>query len=304
MILAIRKKIKTLFQGLSSKKKQEESKSEKKLGVKRPLAKRKTPVAGDKKIVPPRRRNDPPVRTAGLERDTTNLERIRRRKSQTDKKRLREESEVIFHPLEIPPKPEKLTEIPPEEGKTRFTDLPIAEDVLFGIQSQKFRYCTPIQAQCLSSALVGRDITGKAQTGTGKTAAFLIAAFTRMLENPLPLEKRQPGSCRMLVLAPTRELAIQIHQDAEKLSMYCGFHNLAVFGGMGHKTQRAELARPVDVLVGTPGRILDYCSTGDLNLRQVEILVIDEADRMLDMGFIPDVKRIVGRLPKTGARQT
>lgn len=204
----------------------------------------------------------------------------------------------------IPSRPEILMEVPPEEGKVRFADLPISEDILYGIQTLGFKYCTPIQAQCLIPALEGRDVTGKALTGTGKTAAFLISSFTRLMKNPIPPEQRKPGECRVLILAPTRELAMQIHKDAEKLSLYHNFHNLAVFGGMGHKSQRDELNRPVDILVGTPGRIIDYCSSGALKLEKTEILVIDEADRMLDMGFIPDVKRIVSRLPKVGDRQT
>ena len=310
MILRIGRRIKSLIAGLGGKKK-EEIVPEVKKNEKRSSGKHKAP-SGDKVSAahnPPRRRNEKtsqPQRPQPAAKDANLPERVRRRKPKAEKAREYYDDEPVVpsRPREIPPKPEKLIEIPPEEGKARFIDFPIANDVLFGIQALEFRYCTPIQAQCLSHALAGRDVTGKAQTGTGKTAAFLISAFTRMLANPLPPESRKPGSCRVLVMAPTRELAIQIHKDAEKLGMFCGFHNLVVFGGMGHKTQRAELARPVDVLVGTPGRILDYCSSGDLNLRNVEMLVIDEADRMLDMGFIPDVKRIVGQLPKTGVRQT
>jgi len=217
-----------------------------------------------------------------------------------------EEDEIIVPttPKKIPPKPAELTFVPPEEGKTRFADFPLHQDILFGIQNEGFRYCTPIQAQCLGTTLAGHDLTGKAQTGTGKTAAFLITIFNRFLNQPLPAEKRKPGYCRALILAPTRELAIQIHKDAEKLGIFAGLHNVVVYGGMGHKSQRAMLGKPVDILVGTPGRILDYMASGDLHLEHSEVLVIDEADRMLDMGFIPDVSRIVGRLPNPGVRQT
>ena len=201
-------------------------------------------------------------------------------------------------PLVMP----ELVDVPPEEGKTRFIELDLAKEILCAVQDLKFRYCTPIQQKCLPAALEGRDVTGKAQTGTGKTAAFLAAAFTTLLRKPK--ENRKPGSCRVLVLAPTRELAIQIHKDAEALGKYGNFNNLVIFGGMGHKEQRAALQKPIDVLVGTPGRILDYMSTQHLNLSDVEILVIDEADRMLDMGFIPDVRRIVSRTPRPGKRQT
>jgi ATP-dependent RNA helicase RhlB len=195
-----------------------------------------------------------------------------------------------------------LREFPPAEGKTRFTDLDIAKEVLCGVQDLQFEYCTPIQQQCLPQALAGRDVTGRAQTGTGKTAAFLSSALTYMLRHPK--ENRTPGSCRVLVLAPTRELAIQIYKDAEVLGKYCGVNNLVVFGGMGYHEQRDALERPIDILVGTPGRIIDYTRSGHMRLGEAEILVIDEADRMLDMGFIPDVRRIVGKLPPAGERQT
>ena len=202
-----------------------------------------------------------------------------------------------------PPMPE-IVPPPEEEGKTRFTDLPIAREVLAGIQTLSFHYCTPIQEQCLPAALEGRDMAAKAQTGTGKTAAFLASAMTRLLLNPIDPSKRKNGACRVLVLSPTRELAIQIHNDALGLGKYTGLNNLVIFGGMDHQGQRNSLAEPVDILVGTPGRIIDYSRSGHLDLSAVEILVIDEADRMLDMGFIPDVRQIVSKLPPAGKRQT
>ena len=205
-------------------------------------------------------------------------------------------------PKRVPQKPDVLVEIPPEEGKTRFVDLPIHQDILFGIQNLEFKYCTAIQAKTLPILLEGKDLTGKAQTGTGKTAAFLIAIFTQLLNKPL--RERLPGTCRALVMAPTRELAIQIHKDAEALSLFAGMNNLVVFGGMDHHKQRDLLGKPIDILIGTPGRIIDYSRSSHLNLSKTEILVIDEADRMLDMGFIPDVSRIVRQLPPAGKRQT
>ncbi len=205
-------------------------------------------------------------------------------------------------PKVIPTKPEKLIEVPVEEGKTRFTELPIHEDILFGLQDMEFKYCTPIQAKSLPVLLEKHDLTGKAQTGTGKTAAFLIGMINHMINNPLT--DRRPGTCRALVLAPTRELAIQIHKDAEDLCKYTSLNNLVIFGGMDHKGQRDRLNEPIDILIGTPGRIIDYSSSRHLDLGKAEFLVIDEADRMLDMGFIPDVRRIVSRLPKPEKRQT
>ena len=199
-------------------------------------------------------------------------------------------------------RPETLRDVPPCPGKTRFLDLALDESVQFGVQHAGFEYCTPIQAMTLPVLLEGRDLAGKAQTGTGKTAAFLLAAFTRMLAKPL--DDRKNGSVRMLVLAPTRELAMQIHKDAETLGIFTGLTFRLVFGGMDYEKQRRSLDRPIDVLIGTPGRTIDFLRHGLIDLSKVEILVIDEADRMLDMGFIPDIKRIVSALPRKGTRQT
>ncbi len=201
----------------------------------------------------------------------------------------------------VPPLPE-LKDIPEQEGVSRFFDFDLEKEILAACQDNEFKYCTPIQAKSFPITLKGQDLTGKAQTGTGKTAAFLISAINFMLRNPK--ENRLPGSCRMLVLAPTRELAIQIHKDAEELCKYTHLRNLVVFGGMDHAKQREQLSHPIDILVGTPGRIIDFSRSGALKLNHADILVIDEADRMLDMGFIPDVRRIVYKLPSAGKRQT
>ena len=203
---------------------------------------------------------------------------------------------------EKPVKPESLAEVPIVEGKVRFLDLPIHEDIQYGIQNLKFDYCTHIQSLALPVLLQGRDIAGKAQTGTGKTAAFLIAAFSYILNHPLT--DREPGSARVLILAPTRELAIQFHKDAQALSVFADLYNVVVFGGMDHDRQQRQLNRPVDILIGTPGRLIDFCRSGNVKLGKSEILIIDEADRMLDMGFIPDVKRIIAQLPGRDKRQT
>ena len=204
---------------------------------------------------------------------------------------------------EKPVHPETLREVPPAEGKTRFLDLPLHPEGQFGVQNAGFEYCTPLQALTIPHVLAGRDVAGKAQTGTGKTAAFLLGGFTLMLNRPRPTAP-EPGAPRMVVLAPTRELAMQIHKDALELGVFTGLESVVVFGGMDHEKQRRSLLKPIDLLVGTPGRVIDYCRTGDLKLKNAEILVIDEADRMLDMGFIPDIKRIVYQLPPKGVRQT
>jgi len=210
--------------------------------------------------------------------------------------------EIIEHKKKIPSKPEKLIVYPEAEGKTRFTDLALHEDILFGLQEMGFEYCTPIQAKSLPFLLQGRDTAGKAQTGTGKTAAFLAATFSKFLNEP----KAEPraGACRCLILAPTRELAMQIYKDAEEISLFTGMNNHVVFGGMDHRKQRDMLNKPLDILIGTPGRIIDYSNSRHLDLSQVEVLVLDEADRMLDMGFIPDVRRIISKLPHKDKRQT
>ena len=239
------------------------------------------------------------------ERQRKRNENQRRRKKPATSKPKSEKPLPKPHPLEkeIPKRPEKLIEIPSEEDKMRFAELDLHEDILFGLQDLEFKYCTPIQQAALPELLNNRDLTGKAQTGTGKTAAFLLAAFQKMMTTPPP-SNRKPGTCRMLVLAPTRELAIQIHKDAENIGKYLPFYNMVVFGGMDHQKQRQHLARPIDILIGTPGRLIDYSRSRHLDLSKTEILVIDEADRMLDMGFIPDVRRIINQCPRTGERQT
>lgn len=195
--------------------------------------------------------------------------------------------------------------VPEEEGKKRFVDFGLPNEILHAVADLGFQYCTPIQAQSLEFSLAGKNVAGRAQTGTGKTAAFLIAVLTRYLRTP---EKRNlnPGCPRALILAPTRELVIQICKDAEALGKYCGdVRSLAVYGGMDYDRQRRELEdAPVDLLVATPGRLKDYMRSRVVDLRQVDTLVIDEADRMLDMGFIPDVRAIVNRLPDRDHRCT
>jgi ATP-dependent RNA helicase RhlB len=177
--------------------------------------------------------------------------------------------------------------------------------VLHAVADAGFQYCTPIQAEIMPATLKGRDAFGRAQTGTGKTAAFLITVLTRMLANPIK-GKRPAGTPRVLIIAPTRELVLQIADEAQLLSTYCSFSIVSVFGGMDYEKQRRQLhGKPVDiVIVATPGRLLDFKRRRDLDLKQVEMLILDEADRMLDMGFIPDVRQIVYSTPHKDKRQT
>ena len=189
-------------------------------------------------------------------------------------------------------------------GATRFHDFDLDPRLMHGIAEAGFQYCTPIQAEVLSHTLAGADAIGRAQTGTGKTAAFLITMINDMLRNPLTVP-RHAGEPRALIIAPTRELVMQIEKDAHQLGKYTGLAVMSVVGGMNFNRQQDQLRGSlVDILVATPGRLLDFANRRDLWLDRVECLVLDEADRMLDMGFIPDVKRIVRLTPPSRFRQT
>ncbi|HLC43466.1 MAG TPA: DEAD/DEAH box helicase [Methylomirabilota bacterium] len=184
-----------------------------------------------------------------------------------------------------------------------FSDLDLPEPVRRGIEAAGFTSCTPIQEAALPLALRGKDLAGQSQTGTGKTAAFLIAAFTHCLRHPAPPKGPIPAP-RVLIIAPTRELVVQIESDARLLGEFTGLKILAVYGGIDYAKQRDSLAGGVDLLVGTPGRLIDYLKQNVWSPRKVEILVIDEADRMFDMGFIADLRFILRRLPPHEKRQS
>ena len=195
-------------------------------------------------------------------------------------------------------------QVPEEEGKVRFHDLDLPLPLMHAIYDLGFQYCSPIQGQSLPHTLNGHDLVGKAQTGTGKTAAFLITVIDDLLKNPFDGE-RYAGEARALIIAPTRELVMQIADDAKGLCKYTDLEIHTLVGGMDYqKQQKALNERLVDILVATPGRLLDFVSNRDCFLDQTEILVIDEADRMLDMGFIPQVRRIVRQTPRKTHRQT
>ena len=194
--------------------------------------------------------------------------------------------------------------VPEVEGKVRFGDFGLRGELLHALADLHFDYATPIQAQALPAALDGEDVCGRAQTGTGKTAAFLLSVFEHLMDKA-PAWERRKGYPRALVMAPTRELCMQIAEDGEALAKYAGLRLLAVYGGMDMQAQRAALRdRMVDVVVATPGRLLDFRQRQDVDFSHVEVLVIDEADRMLDMGFIPDMRRIVYGCPPKDERQT
>jgi len=184
---------------------------------------------------------------------------------------------------------------------TRFDSLELDDSVLKGLQETGFTLCTPIQAETLPIALAGKDVAGQAQTGTGKTAAFLVAAFQHLITHPADPHRRltQP---RVLILAPTRELAVQIHRDAETLGRHTGFKLGLVFGGTGYEQQRHRLEAGVDILIGTPGRLIDYFKQRVFDLAAVQVAVLDEADRMFDLGFIKDIRFLLRRMPKPQRR--
>ncbi len=195
-------------------------------------------------------------------------------------------------------------DVPPEPGKLRFHDLGLPQSVMHGIADLGFKYCSPIQARSLPFSLRAHDVVGKAQTGTGKTAAFLVTIITELLNHPVD-DERYAGEARSLIIAPTRELVMQIADDARALCKHTGLHVHTLVGGMDYDKQKRHLTESMcDILVATPGRLLDFAGSRDVYLDRVEILVLDEADRMLDMGFIPQVRRIVRLTPSRDHRQT
>ncbi|PKL81764.1 MAG: ATP-dependent RNA helicase RhlB [Ignavibacteriae bacterium HGW-Ignavibacteriae-3] len=194
--------------------------------------------------------------------------------------------------------------VPVADGKIRFHDLEMSKEILHAIFDLGFQYCTPVQGEVLPKSLLGEDITAQAQTGTGKTAAFLITIFNHILKNPLD-KKRKHGTPRALILAPTRELVLQIEKDARGIGPYVDCSILSLLGGMDYEKQMKILkSENCDILICTPGRLIDFMRKKLVDLSKVEILIIDEADRMLDMGFIPSVKQIVNNTPSKSKRQT
>lgn len=178
----------------------------------------------------------------------------------------------------------------------RFAELNLPKSLLQGIEQSGFSYCTPIQAETLPFSLAGKDVAGQAQTGTGKSAAFIIAILNRLLSHSASVE-RQPTQIRALVLAPTRELAIQIHEDAVQLAQGSGITMGLAYGGTDYEKQRHALADGIDLLIGTPGRTIDYFKQHVFDLKRLEVMVLDEADRMFDLGFIKDIRYLLQRMP-------
>ena len=190
-----------------------------------------------------------------------------------------------------------LTDIP-------FSNFDLHPSLLAGLEAAGFSRCTPIQAMTLPLTLQGRDVAGQAQTGTGKTLAFLVTVINRLMTHPA-LADRKPEDPRALILAPTRELAIQIHKDAVKLGTELGLKFALVYGGVDYDKQRELLQRGADVIIATPGRLIDYVKQHKVvSLHACEICVLDEADRMFDLGFIKDIRFLLRRMPERTTRQT
>jgi ATP-dependent RNA helicase RhlB len=203
-------------------------------------------------------------------------------------------------------------------SELRFDTLKIHDSLQKGIADAGFEFCTPIQADTLPIALEGKDVAGQAQTGTGKTAAFLIAAYQYVLTKQAAGAQTDDGAAdsegadekqadtqrqpRIFILAPTRELAIQIAKDADVLGRHTGLKTALAYGGTGYEQQRRTIQAGIDVLIGTPGRIIDYFKQGVFRLDQVEVAILDEADRMFDLGFIKDIRYLLRRLPEPGQR--
>ncbi len=182
-----------------------------------------------------------------------------------------------------------------------FSELDLPYEVRQGIESAGFTTCTPVQEEVIPRAVRGEDIAAQAQTGTGKTAAFLISLFTRMVRTPV---RDCEDSPQALIVAPTRELADQIYHEAERLGKFTGFRFLAVYGGVDYQKQMDTLQKGVDVLIGTPGRLIDYYKQRVYSLRKTRYLIIDEADRMFDMGFIDDLRYIIKKMAPYAKRQS
>ncbi|MDO5610391.1 MAG: ATP-dependent RNA helicase RhlB [Pseudomonadota bacterium] len=185
-----------------------------------------------------------------------------------------------------------------------FSSFDLHPSLLAGLEAAGFTRCTPIQALTLPIALRGGDVAGQAQTGTGKTLAFLVAAINRLLTRPALAEKK-PEDPRCLILAPTRELAIQIHKDAMKFASDLGLKIALVYGGVDYDKQRAQLQAGADIIIATPGRLIDYVKQHKVvSLHACEVCILDEADRMFDLGFIKDIRFLLRRMPVRTERQT
>ena len=185
--------------------------------------------------------------------------------------------------------------------QTRFTEFNLNADLLKGLNEIGFEFCTPIQAQSIPITIADKDVAGEAQTGTGKTAAFMVACIQHLLSHPAS-NTRKKNQPRTLIVAPTRELAIQIHKDSIAIGKYTPLKFGLVYGGTGYEKQRQQLAAGIDILIGTPGRIIDYYKQHIFDLKAIQVLILDEADRMFDLGFINDIRYLIRGCPPADKR--
>ncbi|MBN2062716.1 MAG: DEAD/DEAH box helicase [Deltaproteobacteria bacterium] len=185
-------------------------------------------------------------------------------------------------------------------SSTRFSKLGLPDEIMDGLNDAGFEYCTPIQAETLPLSLNGKDVAGQAQTGTGKTAAFMVTVFARLLSIP----EKKSGLPSALIVAPTRELALQIFDDARVLGAHTGLNIVPVVGGIDYQKQAAQLRKGADIVICTPGRIIDYIKQGIFKTSEIKIVVIDEADRLFDLGFTQDMRYILKKLPSYEKRQS
>ncbi|MFB3100011.1 MAG: DEAD/DEAH box helicase, partial [Gammaproteobacteria bacterium] len=184
----------------------------------------------------------------------------------------------------------------PHTTDVEFSQLGLDDRLLKSLNEHDLTHCTPVQAECLPIALAGKDVAGQAQTGTGKTAAFLLAIMQHLLNKPERSGRKQQQP-RAIIISPTRELAIQIHKDAVMLNAHAGLSLGLVYGGVDYEKQRNSLNEKIDILIGTPGRLIDYHKQNVYSLKGIEIVVLDEADRMFDLGFISDIRYMFRRMP-------
>ena len=182
--------------------------------------------------------------------------------------------------------------------ETRFSNLELSDSIIKGLKDAGFINCTPIQDKSLPLSLRGKDIAGQAQTGTGKTATFLLATFQHLINDENEIVKNP----RALILAPTRELAIQIHKDALLMSQYLNLKFALIYGGTDYQKQLDKIKTNVDIIIGTPGRIIDFYRQGAFTLDNIQVTVMDEADRMFDLGFIKDIRYLLRRMPPAEKR--
>ncbi|MGD0960641.1 MAG: DEAD/DEAH box helicase [Methylomonas sp.] len=177
--------------------------------------------------------------------------------------------------------------------ETRFSNLELSDSIIKGLNEAGFINCTPIQDKSLPLSLRGKDIAGQAQTGTGKTATFLLAAFQHLIND----ESEKIANPRAIILAPTRELAIQIHKDALLMGRYLNLKYALIYGGADYQKQLEKIKSNVDIIIGTPGRVIDFYRQGAFTLENIQVMILDEADRMLDLGFIKDIRYLLRRMP-------